>query len=95
MDRTADSRWLTSYNSAYIDGPSVNALRQALLYWHCHALLQAQMQLFGALPAWGSRPRPLPPLGGSLPNKLGSTEAGAMFEIMTLLGLASHCPVKS
>lgn len=57
MDRTADPRSVTGYNSAYIVGPTVNALRRALLYCDCHALLQAQIQLFGALPAWGSRPR--------------------------------------
>ena len=82
MDRAASPRCVSPYNSAYIAGPPVNALRRALLSWHYHALLQAQMQLFGALPAWGSRPRPPPLLSGYLPSRPQLVKANCTFELL-------------
>ncbi len=80
MDRATSPRCASRFNSAYIAMPTVNALERALLGWHCHAVLQAQMRLFGALPAWGSRPRP-PPLSGSLPNRPQLVKAKGTFEL--------------
>ncbi len=81
MVRTADPRCVTGYNSPYLVFPLVKALRRALLYGRCHALLPPRMQLFGALLAWGSRPRPPPTLSRSSSNNPPLNKAKGTFHL--------------